>query len=134
MSMDFDTGMNINMNMNMEMEMALKSDKLSGAEQLRLREQWQMQQSEVQSPDRHKTRRTVLAALEQDDTSGYTPLHFASSSGNYECMLLLLSCVSCRGASKENNSIQNATAPRTSVVDIPDARGRSALHLAALYG
>jgi len=107
----------------------------------------------------------VIASLEQDDTSGYTPLHFASSNGNYGCMLLLLSKIACKGSDANSNGTSSGATTSTTdtteaatdtgnttgtsnvttatskhhhaacnVVDIPDARGRTALHLAALNG
>jgi ankyrin repeat protein len=103
--------------------------------------------------------RSVFTDLEKDEL-GYTPLHFAASKGNYDVMLLLLSKIAESSAPNntpaispsttipiDSNSVHSRVRNTTSgnigipfsnqpppLVDIQDARGRSALHLACLHG
>ena len=94
-----------------------------------------MYYQELQSPLRaHPSPpKPVIRDLEKDET-GYTPLHFAASNGNYDVMLLLLSRLS---HDKEASFCTTANLLRESsplVVDFQDLRGRTALHLACMHG
>eukprot|EP00605_Chrysophyceae_sp_TOSAG23-4_P000406 GSChrysophyteH1.ASY1.ANO1.462.1 assembled CDS len=106
------------------------SRRLSITEKVRRREQELMFANEKLSPKRFPplVPRALLTELETDE-AGYTPLHFAASNGNYEISLLLLSKIAELPAQKNMPPTTDG-----SLVDIQDARGRSALHLACMHG